>query len=907
MRVKKYQKLMRTSRTNKWRDFCTNTESVRENARMNKIIKNLGSHKEKLEAVTREDGSTTNSPMETLQTMAKVHFKEEPDPGPPKDGTAHTNQQPKPEPADLLQKMFNPDRLTEVVKSFGPFKAAGPDGIQPITIQKAWPVIGPTVRRLLQACHKNKYTPIIWREAKAIYLPKPGKTDYNSPKSFRTITLTPILQKIHEKCVKWYIDFDLNMSELSSDRQFGFKKGSSTETALHKVVRCIEKRIAKKGFVMGTFLDIEGAFDNISFEAITRAIKKSPIDDTTAGWITNMVSNRYVNIELKDNTIRIKIKRGCPQGGILSPFLWNLVVDDLLRLSVKDVPGYLQAFADDLITLVKGNDLDVIRARTQKTINTIENWCKDNGLNISALKTKIIMFTSNKKWKPPKPITVGGIETELSNSVKFLGVTLDNKLNFNQHITNITKKATASLMQCKRAVGPTWGLTPKTCLWIYKATIRPILSYSSVILIWINAIKKAMNTQKLKKVQRLALGLASGAMPGTANISLDKLTDTPSIVNYLKGEAAKGAARLKAYGDWSCENNKNTKGSIHFHTTTNNNFLNTLNLPNLEFDLIKTRLTLHRKYQTEINDRSLHDQIISELDKESITCYTDGSKTEEGTGYGSTTTTNNNNIELNTQSSKLPDYCTVYQAELTAITNAATALNTIANNKTIVFFTDSQSSIEALAKITMNSKTTLECHNALNTLSDTNTVHVNFKWIAGHEGHWGNEKADELAKKGTTSTNLTKGYLPQSLIKSKINQKVTELDKQEWSEKGPSHCKKALNNKQTHIKNLRSIQQNRNDYRTAMHLLSGHVGLNSHLFKMRLTETKICVACGEEDETVGHFLGKCPALYNIRLEIFHTHIIQPEEVFNHPLRKLIRFANKTKRLRFDPTKRDSVT
>ena len=206
----------------------------------------------------------------------------------------------------------------------------------------------------------------------------------------------------------------------------------------------------------------------------------------------------------------------------------------------------------------------------------------------------------------------------------------------------------------------TWGLTPKTCLWIYKATIRPILSYSSVI--WINAIKKAMNTQKLKKVQRLALGLASGAMPGTANISLDKLTDTPSIVNYLKGEAAKGAARLKAYGDWSCENNKNTKGSIHFHTTTNNNFLNTLNLPNLEFDLIKTRLTLHRKYQTEINNRPLHDQIISELDNESITCYTDGYKTEEGTGYGSTTTTNNNNIELNTQSSKLPDYCTVYQA-----------------------------------------------------------------------------------------------------------------------------------------------------------------------------------------------------------------------------------------------------
>ena len=86
-------------------------------------------------------------------------------------------------------------------------------------------------------------------------------------------------------------------------------------------------------------------------------------------------------------------------------------------------------------------------------------------------------------------------------------------------------------------------------------------------------------------------------------------------------------------------------------------------------------------------------------------------------------------------------------------------------------------------------------------------VHV--KWIAGHEGHGGNEKADELAKNGKTCTNLTKGYLPQSLIKNKINQKVTELDKQEWLKKGPHHCKKALNNKQTHIKNLRSIQKNR--------------------------------------------------------------------------------------------------
>ena len=76
----------------------------------------------------------------------------------------------------------------------------------------------------------------------------------------------------------------------------------------------------------------------------------------------------------------------------------------------------------------------------------------DKGLNISALKTKIVMFTWNRNWAM-RPISVGGSSIALSKTVKFLGVTLDNKLNYNTHIDNVTQKATAALMQCKKAVG----------------------------------------------------------------------------------------------------------------------------------------------------------------------------------------------------------------------------------------------------------------------------------------------------------------------------------------------------------------------------------------------------------------------------------------------------------------------
>ena len=63
--------------------------------------------------------------------------------------------------------------------------------------------------------------------------------------------------------------------------------------------------------------------------------------------------------EYKNATRRIRVKRGCPQGDIRSPFLWNLVIDDLLNYSVNIIPGFLQAFADDIITLAEGDDTDI--------------------------------------------------------------------------------------------------------------------------------------------------------------------------------------------------------------------------------------------------------------------------------------------------------------------------------------------------------------------------------------------------------------------------------------------------------------------------------------------------------------------------------------------------------------------
>ena len=173
-----------------------------------------------------------------------------------------------------------------------------------------------------------------------------------------------------------------------------------------------------------------------------------------------MVKYRHLTVTHKDITKRIRIRRGCPQGGIISPFLWNLVVDDLLKFSAKEIPGYLQAFADDLVTLAEGSDTGVIWQRTQKTINTIKKWCDTKGLNISALKTKIVTFTWNRNWTM-RPISVGGNTITLSKTVKFLGVTLDNKLNYNTHIDKVTQKSDCCSHAMQESGGTYVGALPQ--------------------------------------------------------------------------------------------------------------------------------------------------------------------------------------------------------------------------------------------------------------------------------------------------------------------------------------------------------------------------------------------------------------------------------------------------------------
>ena len=115
------------------------------------------------------------------------------------------------------------------------------------------------------------------------------------------------------------------------------------------MINKIQEALKHGEYAMGVFLDIQGAFDNLPIQSIKRALNKTSAKGMIADWIIDMISNRTIELESGNTKINRKIKKGCPQGGVLSPFLWNLVLDDLLQ-KFKNSDN-IQAFADDLSLL----------------------------------------------------------------------------------------------------------------------------------------------------------------------------------------------------------------------------------------------------------------------------------------------------------------------------------------------------------------------------------------------------------------------------------------------------------------------------------------------------------------------------------------------------------------------------
>ena len=121
----------------------------------------------------------------------------------------------------------------------------------------------------------------------------------------------------------------------------------------------------------------------------------------------------------------------------------------LFVLELRSRRFYVQAYTDDLAVLVTGTDMLWIRGMAQKAINIAANWASEQELQFSSKKIENVKFT--RKRNPDLGfLSMNGLKLELSKEARLFGVTLDSKLTWKPHITQITRKATTALMQCRK-------------------------------------------------------------------------------------------------------------------------------------------------------------------------------------------------------------------------------------------------------------------------------------------------------------------------------------------------------------------------------------------------------------------------------------------------------------------------
>ena len=296
---------------------------------------------------------------------------------------------------------------------------------------------------------------------------KKGRKD--NKENYRLVSILPTLSKILERIL--FEQISVYFDKFLSDQQCGFRKGYSTQ---HCLLNLLEKwkNSVDKGKVFGALLtDLSKAFDCLDHELLTAKLNAYGFTLPALRLIHDYLSNRKQRTKIDDNySSWSEILFGVPQGSILGPLLFNIFLADLFFV-LKDID--IAGYADDNTPFIVENNIDNVIASLEQVSDALFNWFKNNRLKNNVDKCHVLVSTNK-----PVGIKVGDYTIDNSECEKLLGVKIDVNLNFNDHISDLCKKASRKVSALAR-VTPFLGLSKRKLL--MKAFFTSEFSYFPLI------------------------------------------------------------------------------------------------------------------------------------------------------------------------------------------------------------------------------------------------------------------------------------------------------------------------------------------------------------------------------------------------------------------------------------------
>ena len=859
---RKYNKALYKSQRNSFQDFVKETESISEMSRLNKILTKAKSRQ--VGMLRKPNGDMCTTPLESLNVLAEKCFKL----SRPAESTNVDEEEDDLNMDFDIPNWMELDAIKSKLAEFAPNKSPGPDWIKPKMLSKLPDVVLSRLTPVFAAVYHSGFTPQVWVESRTIFIEKPGR-DPTLPGSFRPIGLTSYVFKLLEKLVYQHLlDTSLKDNPLHKS-QHGFRRGFSTETALQNVVSRLEKNMSKKS-VVSLFLmaDVEGAFDNVNPVRAKEAMIRRGFPPTMVNWYYHYSITRQTIVSIKGVEIRRILYLGTPQGGILSPLIWNVIMDELLQDLEHAGFDDVTAYADDLSLIFKDyfNRLTRLHATAQLALEVCERWAGRMGLKFSPSKSTIMIVKSSDRACNFRHLKLYGENISFVESCKYLGVIINSSLDWDEHIKKKLDSAKKIIIMTKGSLGRTWGPNPWLMRWAYAQCIRPMITYGA--LIWGHGLT-AFHKRRMEVIQRMALMQCGNFRHGMPRETLNVMFGLPPLHIHIQSLASKSYLRLEnnpailddtqEKGHWD-EARKEVRQIGVSLQDADRIGPNPVLLPNKSFSVDPIRDPLRGPKR--IN----------------IAVFTDGSRmsSDDSPRSGSGVAIYDHGLDPDPVRSGryfLGEFATVYQAELFAIIKSVPLIKDYLTERNLYgervrIYVDNQSVLATLDNPIFHTKLSLRCRNALNYLGRLTPVSLH--WIKAHAEFEGNEKADELAKAGALLQDVPPEDIP--LAVSQVFNFVEARYKGKWTQHYTS-CSLSQSKvwfpgldlvKSKHVAKL-----SRNSISRFGRFISGHCFLRRQNVLTHLrNDTIICRLCGEDEERAEHIIRYCPALWRERHDAF---------------------------------------
>ena len=252
------------------------------------------------------------------------------------------------------------------------------------------------ITTIYNQCLKRGCFPKRWKIAKVIPVTKPAKENSLDPSKYRPIRLLNMGGKILEKLLINKINHHLYKHELLTDIQFGFTPRRNTIDATMEAKSFIEPILEKRGPVIMTSLDVQGAFDSPWWPGILQGLRDFNCPSNLYKLSKEYFSNRTAVMTTNNNTIERRITKGCPQGSCCGPDFWNIHYNPLLTLKLTSRSKAI-ALADDLIILTTGETVAEAENYMNMELRKIQDWAQNNKLKFNENKSKVMLMSRRKR------------------------------------------------------------------------------------------------------------------------------------------------------------------------------------------------------------------------------------------------------------------------------------------------------------------------------------------------------------------------------------------------------------------------------------------------------------------------------------------------------------------------------